>query len=495
MPSNYTAKSETEKALHESLRSMELQCKERVDLFEALKKSRQEAEDDAKNEPSRSRESLASINRPAANGEGAIWLGGDTIPPVTYADLPRTSPSVPQPKYAPPPRPSHMYGRTESSNDIERSRSLQPAASPALAAPASTKERARTPSPDKKAGGMLKTLRSAPKERPGSGKIATTMRSRPPPAASKAASQVWAPATRPSSNTEARSSSSNLSANATSWDPYTRSLVDKPSISTLETDRRTSDHNILQPPSPSDYIPLRTASDFESSNHTRVYPTPYPDLSSSNTYSRPPLPYNDQFADNLGPPTPPPPPPPPHRTDPTWSITDKPRPPPPSISQLDTPSISYMKEFPNHPPIKPQPPEVPGKRTPRTSDIDGPSSLAQPKTVQAKTTPIVPRKAVSRATGVASATAERQKLDNTTSKLDEKLKSSAPPAKSSLDKKPAKRKTEGKAIGGQAVTPPTTDDSHGSENDEEGDNSETQIWDRKVKKIMKDLPRGVSTLR
>ena len=37
-------RSETEKALSSSLKQLELQCKERVDLLEVLKKSRKDAE-------------------------------------------------------------------------------------------------------------------------------------------------------------------------------------------------------------------------------------------------------------------------------------------------------------------------------------------------------------------------------------------------------------------------------------------------------------------
>ena len=44
MPTTYTPKNETEKALQESLKLLEMQCKERVDLLEALKESRKEAE-------------------------------------------------------------------------------------------------------------------------------------------------------------------------------------------------------------------------------------------------------------------------------------------------------------------------------------------------------------------------------------------------------------------------------------------------------------------
>lgn len=44
-PITYRPSSETERALVESLRQLELQCKERVDLLEALKKSREESKE------------------------------------------------------------------------------------------------------------------------------------------------------------------------------------------------------------------------------------------------------------------------------------------------------------------------------------------------------------------------------------------------------------------------------------------------------------------
>ena len=44
IPASYVPKNETEKALRESLREMEMQCKERVNLLEAYKKSREEGD-------------------------------------------------------------------------------------------------------------------------------------------------------------------------------------------------------------------------------------------------------------------------------------------------------------------------------------------------------------------------------------------------------------------------------------------------------------------
>ncbi|KAE9985858.1 hypothetical protein BLS_004538 [Venturia inaequalis] len=80
MPSNYSPKSETEKALFESLRSMELQCKERVDLLEALKSSREEAsmasEDIQDTEPGK--EGYAEIATAIRKGE-SLFICDESI--------------------------------------------------------------------------------------------------------------------------------------------------------------------------------------------------------------------------------------------------------------------------------------------------------------------------------------------------------------------------------------------------------------------------------
>ncbi|KAK3062249.1 hypothetical protein LTR53_019462, partial [Teratosphaeriaceae sp. CCFEE 6253] len=82
-----------------------------------------------------------------------------------------------------------MSTRSSHHNESQRTMSLQSKTSPNLAAPTSSDLRARTPSPGKKAGGMLKTLRANPKERASSSSKLTTLRNRPPGAAAKAASQ------------------------------------------------------------------------------------------------------------------------------------------------------------------------------------------------------------------------------------------------------------------------------------------------------------------
>ena len=480
---------------------MELQCKERVDLLEALRKGRLEAEEEAGNSdgPTKSRESLTSINnRPTPLVEHTTWLGDNTVPQASYSDIPRP-PSTPDRRPIPPKRPSYG-GKKDSPDSTPRTLSLQSAAPANLAPPVAAVPRVRTPSPEKKSG-MLKTLRANPKDRPAPNKMATSLRRNPPPAAAKAATQSWGVPSRPSGQSNgslsaAAASSASSSTIPKSWDPYTRSLVDR--SATAQPDRRSSS-DVVRPPSPSDYIStVRNHGSLDHMNQQKSYPPPYPNHSSANRYARQGLSHSDE-SDDTAKPSRRPPPPPPHRQHPTATQSlDNQKQQPMTLAQMGPQSsLSYMKEYPNHPPLKPVKPSVPSHSSGRGSDSDLQSTLAPPKTVQARTAPTIPRKAVGRAAGVVSATMERQKLDSTQSQLADRMK--AAPAKerseyTSSSPEPAtrkmqKRKVDLKPVPVRAITPPSTDDSPDSDHPSTPD--DRQEWDNRVKALMKDLPRGV----
>ncbi|KAL1613735.1 hypothetical protein SLS54_010313 [Diplodia seriata] len=93
-PANWAPKTETEKALQASLRELELQCKERVDLLEALKESRKDAKKEK--DPASAGDlqaSSAATSRPEVVPDGGGWLGQGTIPPTTAITQ---TPFVPQ---------------------------------------------------------------------------------------------------------------------------------------------------------------------------------------------------------------------------------------------------------------------------------------------------------------------------------------------------------------------------------------------------------------
>src|ERR1700761_4449194 len=102
---------------------MELQCKERVDLLEAIKQSRLDAEKEkaAGHSPKSGTPSQAlTFHGPTPAGGSSRdvqgWLASGTIPPTLYSDLARPPPL--------PVRPSlPMRNRSSSSDRVTRSQS------------------------------------------------------------------------------------------------------------------------------------------------------------------------------------------------------------------------------------------------------------------------------------------------------------------------------------------------------------------------------------
>lgn len=87
---DFAPSTETEKALVDSLRRLEIQCKERIDLLEALRLSRQQAPHDGAPSPSLGRvpsSGLAEPQRGSVHSKG--WIGDGTIPAVAYRELSR----------------------------------------------------------------------------------------------------------------------------------------------------------------------------------------------------------------------------------------------------------------------------------------------------------------------------------------------------------------------------------------------------------------------
>lgn len=206
IPANYRPKSQTEKALQDSLKELELQCKERVDLLEALKQSR---DDEAKEKAEALSNGAEGSKTPALLKKGPDtdklqpvatsssgtpgWLGGGTIAPIEYSSLAHP-PTLPQ-------RPSLSTASIPSVNDGSlRSKSYSNSKSsellPLTQTQSSTSQKSRDPSPTKRGvGGMLKTLRSnSGKDAARSSSAASirpSMRSKPPPGAANAATLAW----------------------------------------------------------------------------------------------------------------------------------------------------------------------------------------------------------------------------------------------------------------------------------------------------------------
>ncbi|ORY67077.1 P-loop containing nucleoside triphosphate hydrolase protein [Pseudomassariella vexata] len=243
---NYSPRTETERALVESIEKLEIQCKERIDLLEALRLSRQE-------EPTlrRSSSGEAADSPLGTPSSERGWIGDGTIPALTYPEL--SKPAL-------PPRPSlssrksseqAVVGRSPGTSSLDSRFPASSARHPPSLPPYGTitpeKASSRSQSPDKRT--MRTTLRS--------GKSEKTLRlSRKPvskpadrPGASKAATLAWTShgakddADRSSSvgvPTVGRASYDGLSRSSleqprrsaavsqSSWDSHTRRLVKSP---------------------------------------------------------------------------------------------------------------------------------------------------------------------------------------------------------------------------------------------------------------------------
>ncbi|KAA8649785.1 hypothetical protein EYZ11_005385 [Aspergillus tanneri] len=166
VPSKYSPKNETEKALQDSIRQLELQCRERVDLLEALRESRKDS----------------SGKSPPSTSLG--WIGEGTVPAVGYTDLskPPTIPGRP----APP-------ANTPSSDSL---RVDLPAASPGALAmhkshsSSAKTDSSRTTSPERRKL-MPSTLRSAEIKKSTKKKLSPRRKDLRPAVASQAAGLAW----------------------------------------------------------------------------------------------------------------------------------------------------------------------------------------------------------------------------------------------------------------------------------------------------------------
>ncbi len=176
---------------------MEMQCKERVDLLEALRKSRKEVKEaDGRSSQSSTRRNGPPVpdkmNYHKARYSSASSIGQSTVPTVNYPDLSRPlPPPLPQ-------RPAILQNKGSDSL-TERSYSSPQISTngPTLAyspptPPGAPRQPSREHSPEKKSR-MLTTLRAGKDgKRPSkSPRASSGFRSGPPPASSKAAGLAW----------------------------------------------------------------------------------------------------------------------------------------------------------------------------------------------------------------------------------------------------------------------------------------------------------------
>jgi len=357
---------------------------------------------------------------------------------------------------------------------------------------------------------MLKTLRKEGKERKGSssGKMATTLRQKAPTAAASAASQVW-PGQRPSTASSEQSQAYGNGTTNTTWDPYTRSLVETPPVRRSADisdipDRRSSDNSFARPPSPRGYLKTRHSNtSLEESRQSKPArpPLPYPDYPPRRSYGKETFSRsNESFEQAKKPPVPPPHQSPMSPPAPRGNTTaERTASAPQTMAQAGLAQpMTYMREFPNHPPAKPRkPPEIAIHQAANLAVTDNSAGFRRTKPA-----PPISRKAVGRAAGVVNATAQRQRLDSVAAKLEDR-KDADPSSPSDNETRPSRptprrsapSKVTAQNIPTKTITPPASDGSH--ESDDAGDVASTALpsdkkaWDKRVKHIMKNLPKGV----
>lgn len=432
----------------DSIRQLELQCKERVELLETLKKSREE-----------SKESLASptpeLNvdapTPPTHGvpltssytnESSGWLGGGSIPPMEYADLGRPPPLPYRP--AMPPR------KISASGSI-RDNSLAKTVSASTLTPGHVEEnKSRTPSPDKK-GRMLRTLRPGRDGKSSSSttKLPSSMRSRPE--ASKAATQAWSYG---SASKSSRPSLGLPNPSTTSLSISARSSMDN-----ATTERPTSQSSYMESPQPQAQAPSYFRSGEGSASNAYAVPS----MSSGNYQESDKLP----GLSKMGPPIP-------RKSVELGRISSAPTNSAPANSPGLPSYPSYRKEYPTPTPLHPR--SLAASAAARSySDVDNEKN-APPQDARTK------RREVPSATN-----------NNTRSRNARSQGNSEPIALGEDEDEPKPRSTptrKGRVRGNsiRAELPPT-ETSVPADPEEEAEESDE--WKRRTDDIMKNLPRGV----
>ncbi|KAJ6017381.1 ATPase AAA-type core [Penicillium sp. IBT 35674x] len=236
----YTPKSETEKALQDSIRALEAQCRERVDLLSALRESRKESAEanggDKASTLTKGRH-VPSLPIPSPSNSTPGYIGGGTIPAVGYTDLskPAAIPGRPQPT------PKHHF-ESVSYFDDSAPMGLSPGGSPAVRmnSNASEKDRSRASSPERRKP-MLTTLRNTDGKKSGKKSKMNSKKKESRPAASTAAGLAWGSTLRSGSGEKAVSDAAAIASSRSAANAEPRnSSGDEPLVARHQVLRRDS---------------------------------------------------------------------------------------------------------------------------------------------------------------------------------------------------------------------------------------------------------------
>lgn len=173
---------------------MELQCKERVDLLEALRQSRMDDKSTGDKQDSSTsvfgRFSSSKTPNEQVEKEKAGWLGQGTVPAVKYPDLSRPAPPLPARPAMSGQKSADLQSRPPTASH-ENHLPDPPSSYSPPALPPPLKHVSRTPSPEKR-NRMLTTLRpSKDGKRPARSPRTSSGKNPRPLEASKAAGLAW----------------------------------------------------------------------------------------------------------------------------------------------------------------------------------------------------------------------------------------------------------------------------------------------------------------
>ncbi|RDL31846.1 putative SAP1-member of the AAA-protein family [Venustampulla echinocandica] len=495
VPANYVPKSETDKALKDSLRDMEMQCKERVDLLEALRASRLEkATTEMSMEPSNGKiqkqtpRKSSDTNR--ENNERG-FIGGGSIPAINYAGISK-----------PPPLPQRPGLTAKHSSEIAVVGSKSPSypnymspregmgSSSGMLAPP-TKKPSRSPSPDRSRK-MLHTLRSS--DRPGkkpSPKRSTTSGSRiENTVTNKAATLAWQALGKGNKDKVGRSLDKDVNtSSATLPDLSRKDSIGDPALgrtgsNNVRYDSKTRslvpDHR--KPPSPKDLL-TGDPELFRATRRSNGYPFPPTDPGQPGAVSGSMLkPSAVHDLIDLEPPSAPESSAPRRRRTPPAPPT-RPK-PPPKLEAVHYPA--YLEEY----------PETTAKRTKAEGEML--RNAAAKEATQNRSPPTASRKLVPPAAPPSRLRDRREesrptertgakkvkKEDASSYSMDDDTVSSSDKA-SGTEKKRRQKQRESPILE-DPVTPTSDDDS-----DEEESDHGNRAWEEKVAYLMKNLPKGV----
>ncbi|KAI8956559.1 AAA-domain-containing protein [Daldinia sp. FL1419] len=234
-------KSETERTLLHSLRELEIRCKERIDLLEALRISREEDPTFQFTQSSIGAEGSLG-DRSNTNTPERGWIGDGTIPAITYTEL--SKPPLPKRPSFPSRKSSEqaVAGLRSAILDQELSSSAAtPPSLPPYGVSAPRRRSSRSPSPEKHT--MRTTLRTNKQDKSSKSSRHSPAKITKGPGASKAATLAWsglergasADSSSPLRLSEVRRSHEQGRKSSAStprhWDSHTRRLVVSPEAS------------------------------------------------------------------------------------------------------------------------------------------------------------------------------------------------------------------------------------------------------------------------